>query len=454
MKALDLFAGTGWGVACKWLGIEEDGVELMKEAVATREANGMNTIFSDVWDGLLLTKEQFREKYGEHILYIASPPCQTFSQAGNGAGRKALNEVLEAIEIHAYKDPEALREFGRKHDDRTALVLAPLAYIWRDMPEFVVLEQVATVQPVWEAYASVLRDLGYSVETAILNAEQYGVPQTRRRSILVASLHGEAKLPTPTHSRYYPRTPEKLDPGVKKWVTMREALGWGLTKRPYPTIAPGTENGGTDPAALGGSGARAGVYAERAKGNWAPSGDADNDGGILRIRADEAAALQTYPVAFTQNNKLAHQAKRSLDQPAPTVTAGHDSGNRGFLGDGDFRIASPEEVAALQSYPKYLRSNYGTSGDKDNRGERSVDQPAATLTSKASRNKWDGKVGMEPGEAASLQTYEKPFVWCGARSKQYLQIGNAVPPVLALAVLSAVVHPAKVPVSRRRRTLV
>lgn len=53
--ALDLFAGTGWGVACKWLGIEEKGVELMAEAVATRMANGMETIYRDVWDGLLLS---------------------------------------------------------------------------------------------------------------------------------------------------------------------------------------------------------------------------------------------------------------------------------------------------------------------------------------------------------------------------------------------------------------
>lgn len=338
MKALDLFAGTGWGVACKWLGIEEDGVELMPEAVATREANGMKTIYRDVWEGLKLTKEEFQNSYGPYRMLIASPPCQTFSPAGNGAGRAALNEVLEAIRLHAYKDPAQLREFGEKHDDRTALVLSPLAYVYRDMPEYVVLEQVPTVQPVWEAYAEVMRDWGYAVDTAILNAEQYGVPQTRRRSILVARLGGPVSLPTPTHSRYYPRTPEKLDPGVQKWVTMAEALGWGH-ETPAPTVC------------------------------------------------------------YTQNNKLAHQAIRTMDQPAPTVTAGHDSGNRGFLADGDFQIATPEQVAALQSY-------------------------------------------------------EKPFVWCGAKSKQYLQIGNAVPPALAHAVLSALLTESTPKPKRQRRKLI
>lgn len=51
MIALDLFAGTGWGVACQ-LGIEEYGVEIMPEACATRAANGMITLYADVWTGL------------------------------------------------------------------------------------------------------------------------------------------------------------------------------------------------------------------------------------------------------------------------------------------------------------------------------------------------------------------------------------------------------------------
>jgi hypothetical protein len=51
VTALDLFAGTGWGVACQSLGIHEQGVEIMPEAVASREAAGMETIYRDVWHG-------------------------------------------------------------------------------------------------------------------------------------------------------------------------------------------------------------------------------------------------------------------------------------------------------------------------------------------------------------------------------------------------------------------
>lgn len=50
--ALDLFSGSGWGSAMKKLDIIELGIEIMPEAVATREANGMETVFEDVWSGI------------------------------------------------------------------------------------------------------------------------------------------------------------------------------------------------------------------------------------------------------------------------------------------------------------------------------------------------------------------------------------------------------------------
>jgi DNA (cytosine-5)-methyltransferase 1 len=202
MLALDLFAGTGWGVACQRLGIEELGVELMPAAIATRDAAGMSTILQDVWTGLphdVATSEPWG-----YDLLIASPPCQTFSQAGGGSGRRALDEVLDLLNSGAYLHPDHLRAFGERHDPRTALVLTPLTYVARDLPRFVVLEQVPPVLPVWEAMAVQLRANGYSIWTGVLNAEQYGVPQTRKRAVLIARADGvEAGPPTPTHSRYY-----------------------------------------------------------------------------------------------------------------------------------------------------------------------------------------------------------------------------------------------------------
>lgn len=354
IKALDLFAGTGWGVACKRLGIKEAGVEIMPEAVATREANGMETIYNDVWDGLTLTAEQHREQYGSYGLLIASPPCQTFSLAGKGAGRDALDEVLEAIQLHAYKDADALLRFGEQHDMRTALVLSPLAYVWRDRPRLVAMEQVPTVLPVWEACAEVMREWGYDVKVEVLNAEQYGVPQTRKRAILVARRGGPVHMPTPTHSRYYSRTPDKLDAGVRKWVSMGSALGF------------------------------AGFTAEKVMGR-----------GMVE--------------------RYGTRPGREAGTPAFAIRA-----SAGGMEPGGF----------------VLRSNYGTGGDSSKRGERKVSEPSATLTSKADRMKWDGVRRLTAREASTLQSYPPGFTWTG---KQFLQIGNAVPPLLAEHVLAALI---------------
>ncbi|MCC2030640.1 DNA cytosine methyltransferase [Microbacterium allomyrinae] len=192
--AVDHFAGTGWGVACHWLGILEYGVEKMHEAIRTRTRAGFRTIYRDVWSGLF-----HPWLVPLHRLYIASPPCQTFSVAGRGEGRKALEQVLALVASGAWKDPARLLAAGGDlGDERTALVLTPLAHIWAHRPELIALEQVPTVLPVWEAIADVLRGLGYSVWVGNMQAEQYGVPQTRKRAILIARADGvPARPPRP-----------------------------------------------------------------------------------------------------------------------------------------------------------------------------------------------------------------------------------------------------------------
>lgn len=362
ITALDLFAGTGWGVACKALNIEEYGVEIMPAAIATREANGMKTIYNDVWEGL-----EGRHDVPPHALLIASPPCQTFSMAGNGKGRQALDEVISLIDSRAYLDVRKLREFGEKHDMRTALVLTPLAHVARDVPTYVVFEQVPTVLPAWKRCAEEMREWGYSVWVGVLNAEQYGVPQTRKRAILIARADGkEAKMPTPTHSRYYSRDPKKLDEGAASWVSMANALGWE-----------------------------------------------SSEGGVY-----------FHPMSYGRRGVW------PADEPAPTI--------RGVIrGMPDSYKPHPRDVV--------MRSNYGTGGDSANRGERTGDQPAATVTSKVDRNLWQHgeqpetstKVTVE--EASALQSYPADFDWGQvSKTKAYLQIGNAVPPKLAEAILREV----------------
>jgi site-specific DNA-cytosine methylase len=267
MKAIDLFAGArGWDIAARQMGWHVDGVEKWAPANATAALNGFTTVHKDV-----------HTVHIEPLAYdalIASPPCQTYSMAGGGEGRRNLDRVLAAI--------------GQNHDlsdldERTGLVLEPLRIALEGEPIFIAWEQVPAVLPVWEACAGVLRERGYSVATGVLNAEQYGVPQTRRRAVLVARRDGGiAQLPTPTHSRYHSRDPHRLDAGVKPWVSMAEALGWEMTERPSMTVTGGgTATGGAEPF---GNGARQGIQREVDAGRWVEAVSNYGTGGDPRNR--------------------------------------------------------------------------------------------------------------------------------------------------------------------------
>lgn len=217
---LDLYGGgpSGWSTALTYLDPTQKplGLEFDAQACATRAAIGHLTLRCDIGSYPLAPF------FGKVTGITASPPCQSFSASGKGEGRKHLDRLVAQV-LDADWSTDGL-------DDRTAHVLHTGRWVSTLMPEWVCFEQVRSVQPVWDAYAELLAGWGYSAWTGKLCAADYGTPQTRIRSILIASRAREVAVPAPTHAK-------DGAGGLIPWVSMLDALGladdggWVLDRR-------------------------------------------------------------------------------------------------------------------------------------------------------------------------------------------------------------------------------
>jgi len=393
------------------------GLEWDAAACLTRAAAGHRTIRVDI------------SRFPLHRLppsiwgLIASPPCKTFSAAGNRAGAYALDILARGIrEAFGLQRTRAARRREMAACLRAAwwpsgkltraaqmakiwpavrdasLVIEPARYITATNPEWVALEQVPAVLPLWQVYAACLRERGYSVWCGKLNAADYGVPQTRERAILIASRAHAVRRPEPTH--YDARQGMQL--WGTPWVSMAEALGWGAIARPAPTAtAGGIAQGGYEPFAKGG---REALVREQQAGRW-----------VLHGPYRDSPGDRTRP--------------RTMDEPATTVAFGHSS-------------TTPAQDHAGMPEGDGPAWKFRNNNNNNNACERSCDEPAGTLFF-GQRSNWaawvaDGQdsIRISVEEAAALQSFPPDYPWRGSKTKQYGQVGDAFPPLLAEHVLA------------------
>lgn len=130
---------------------------------------------------------------------IASPPCQSYSQAGNGDGWRDQHAVRTLIDAYVSGREPVARQWV---DARSPLTAEPVRWIMQIRPRWFALEQVVAVRPLWDHIAARLFDVGYQCAVGIVSAEQFGVAQTRRRAILLGSLDTTPALPAATHHAY------------------------------------------------------------------------------------------------------------------------------------------------------------------------------------------------------------------------------------------------------------
>jgi DNA (cytosine-5)-methyltransferase 1 len=118
------------------------------------------------------------------LVFVACAPCQPFAvlNKSGGSGRDAF----------------LLREFAR--------------FVEYYKPRFVVVENVPGIARVRGAstlarFKNLLRRLKYNFDEDVLDGKNYGVPQTRRRYILLAKRRGKIKLPAPTFGNNHEQKP-------------------------------------------------------------------------------------------------------------------------------------------------------------------------------------------------------------------------------------------------------
>ena len=157
---LDIFCGPGgWDIAARDLGLEVIGVEINSDVVRTRAAAKLRTIHQDV---------RYYEPTEKFDGLIASPPCPDFSVGGTHQG---------------------------EHGPTGSLIHQIPRFVNLIQPEWIACEQVPKVLPYWEQFAQQLQKVGYHTWTGILDAYDYGVPQNRRRAILLASHKKKIGMP-------------------------------------------------------------------------------------------------------------------------------------------------------------------------------------------------------------------------------------------------------------------
>ncbi|WP_107091376.1 DNA cytosine methyltransferase [Streptomyces sp. SCSIO 75703] len=328
-RMVDLFAGPGGlDLAAEILDVPSIGIEWDDDAVSTRQAAGLRTQHGDV--RLFGPGDR---RFADCNVLAGGPPCQTFSIAGSGTGRKALDLVTRFIHrMHDWYDREKAglrgetwediqRELDELEDERTGLVLQPLRWVLEamlrprhggDEPrpfDVIVLEQVPSVLQVWHEYEKVLRAVGYSTWARVFHTEQYGVPQTRRRAVLVARLGDRsAAEPAPTHQQYRKgvRPAELPLEGVRApWISMADALRevYGhvaeATRRDLPFRVVSNYGSGGDPKARGRRDSNepsATITGKWKRNRIVSTGTPEID--LDRLRNEEAGVLQSFPYRY------------------------------------------------------------------------------------------------------------------------------------------------------------
>jgi len=183
IAAIDLFCGIGGlthGLIKEGLNVVA-GIDIDDTCKYAFESNNNSKFISKSVTNV--SSKEIDDLFGtaKIKILVGCAPCQPFSS-------------------YTFKDPE------KKDNEKWKLLYEFERLIIESKPDIVSMENVSQLinfkkEPVFDDFIKTLKDEGYYVHYEIVNCTEYGVPQNRKRLVLLASRLGTIDLIPKTHSK-------------------------------------------------------------------------------------------------------------------------------------------------------------------------------------------------------------------------------------------------------------
>ena len=431
-KGIDLFAGPG-GLS---LGLTLSGFDIVgavewdSDAGATYRHNmGDHVHVGDIKDHSpkemerqLKAKGSIRRKR-EIVLVSGGPPCPGFSLMGR-------SKIANLIETGEWEGSDSRHAFI--DDPRNQLFREFVAYVAHFKPKYFLMENVKGMVsyknqqeiPIITVIKKEFETLGYTVEAKVLTASEYGVPQDRQRVIFLGTKGKRQRI----------RYPEPM--GIS--ISLRDAL------KDLPLVSPSTGLSVDEKLALL---SKIGLSDKGRFIRWVRSQKTPRGN---QINSRECTLHHTRPV-------------NPRDQAIfPLLTSGENSERILYKDIYPSRLDEVEKLLPLgyelKRYktvpPKVIGPPWGQRKTKrwkwydpskfgDKMRRMRGDKPAPTMVAHLAK---DGYMFIHPDEdrtitvreAARFQSFPDSYDFSAGGqnsvSSQFRQVGNAVPPLMAMAL--------------------
>ena len=387
ITAVDLFAGCG-GFSAGFSRFSQEhpalppfrtvaAVEFDRAAAATYAANYPEAeVFQD--DIVHFDPAPYA---GRVEVVTGGPPCQGFSGLGRGNGDDPRNQLW--------------REYLR-----VVSVVQPKVFVLENVDRFTKTWEFEQLAAASTAAGGALSD--YSLSAKTLNAADYGVPQARRRAIVIGTRRDLPPLQHPAATHIDPRRVPS-EPALSFGGT---AGGWD--RRPWDPV-----QGVFDRSAR-----------RRISGTELPAGTA-----MRRPGHPVAGPYRTTDLHFGRNPTPLSLARYAV------IPRG---GNRRDL---EGRYA---DIHGVRTYLSTSSWDAHRSGTADVMGRLHADRPSVTIRTeffKPEKGRYLHPSENRPithYEAALIQDFPDHYRWHGTKTEIARQIGNAVPVGLSCALAGAI----------------